>query len=678
MRIPQWLWGLLITTAVVAVVLAVSLQLASASDQDWYEAATLASGMLATVLTGVSIVLALNQRRAGAEEPIVEVIAKLQFKRVGEEIDRLGLSGDDYIDVEWSYDDTGNAAAEERGERISDDFGTARLGLDWLAIRPRLGVILGDRGSGKSVTAMLLTHQLLQLRHDDRDHARHIPVPVLLHVGDWDPETPLPEWAAAELTDQFDVADAEVAEDLVRDGDLLLVLDGFDEIPRPRRNKALKRLRRLLTDTHCSVVLASRITEYEDALKRAGRFPSTAVITLGTVAPEQAKRFLLDGTQAEGHWAPIIDLIDEHGSAVAKALESPLMVYLCSEVYKHDRPDRAVLARLKDRATVERHLLSAYLPALYDGSAHEGGPRYDRDRAIRWLRSIARQLEQGDTTRFAWWELFNAVAPQRYKTTIQIVTFLLSWPLLFLAFGPLFTSMSGLPRGIGLAAASAVVIAWAVSWVGADMRRDVDRQNEGPQYLTFRREQFSSRVARRFVYPWLIAMPAVVPTFWWTTGSASLTIAALGYMLLVALIALVNGARSVHHLQILGPRRVLSSTRNATAVTTVLYAIAVGLFLWAWFGVVLDYERAVWAGLSFGLMSVTVSTLLSPATWHLYRTAHLDLACSRPSRLPLRLMRFLEDAHRRGVLRQVGATYEFRHGELKALLTAPIPSAGKA
>lgn len=673
MRIPQWLWWSLIGTTVAALALAVSLQLASASDQDWYQAATLASSMLAVVVGVVTVVL--GRRRTEAEEPIVDVIAKLQFRRVGEEIDRLGLSGDDYIDVEWSYDDT---AAAERGEQLSDDFGTAKLGLDWLAIRPRLGVILGGRGSGKSVTAMLLTHQLLHLRHDDRERARHVPVPVLLHVGDWDPETPLLEWAAAELTDQFEVANAAVAEDLVQDGDLLLVLDGFDEIPRPRRNKALKRLRRLLTDTHCSVVLASRTTEYEDALKHAGRFPSTAVITLGTVGPEQAKRFLLNGTQAEGHWDPIIDLIDEHGNPVAKALESPLMVYLCSEVYKRDRPDRAVLARLQDRAAVERHLLSAYLPALYDGSAHDGGPRYDRDRAIRWLRSIARHLEQVDTTRFAWWELFNAVAPQRYKATIEIVTYLLSWPLLFLAFGPLFISVSGLTGGLLLVAVAAVVVAWVVGWVGADMRRDIDRENEGPQYLTFSREQLSSRVARRFVYPWLAAMLIAVPAAWLTTGSASLTIAALGYMLLVAVTGLVNGARSVHHLQILGPRRVLASTRNATAVTAVLYAIAVGLFLWAWFAVILDYERAAWTGLSFGLMSVTVSTLRTPATWHLYRTAHLDLACSRPSRLPLRLMRFLEDAHRRGVLRQVGAAYEFRHGELKAFLTAPVPSGSGA
>jgi hypothetical protein len=38
--------------------------------------------------------------------------------------------------------------------------------------------------------------------------------------------------------------------------------------------------------------------------------------------------------------------------------------------------------------------------------------------------------------------------------------------------------------------------------------------------------------------------------------------------------------------------------------------------------------------------------------------------------LPWRLMRFLNDAYQRGVLRQVGATYQFRHARLQDHLVA--------
>jgi hypothetical protein len=41
--------------------------------------------------------------------------------------------------------------------------------------------------------------------------------------------------------------------------------------------------------------------------------------------------------------------------------------------------------------------------------------------------------------------------------------------------------------------------------------------------------------------------------------------------------------------------------------------------------------------------------------------------------LPWRLMGFLDDAHRRGVLRQAGAVYQFRHARLQDRLAAQAP-----
>jgi hypothetical protein len=42
--------------------------------------------------------------------------------------------------------------------------------------------------------------------------------------------------------------------------------------------------------------------------------------------------------------------------------------------------------------------------------------------------------------------------------------------------------------------------------------------------------------------------------------------------------------------------------------------------------------------------------------------------------LPWQVMRFLDDAHHRGVLRQVGAVYQFRHAQLQdRLASRPMP-----
>jgi hypothetical protein len=76
-------------------------------------------------------------------------------------------------------------------------------------------------------------------------------------------------------------------------------------------------------------------------------------------------------------------------------------------------------------------------------------------------------------------------------------------------------------------------------------------------------------------------------------------------------------------------------------------------------------------GAAIGFMVGGTASLASSA-WPSYGTARIWLALRH--RLPWPLMGFLADAHTRGVLRQAGAVYQFRHIELQhRLATRPIP-----
>ena len=63
------------------------------------------------------------------------------------------------------------------------------------------------------------------------------------------------------------------------------------------------------------------------------------------------------------------------------------------------------------------------------------------------------------------------------------------------------------------------------------------------------------------------------------------------------------------------------------------------------------------------VVAVGVTGVINGAAWPSYGIARMWLALRR--RLPWPLMGFLADAHRRGVLRQAGAVYQFRHIELQ-------------
>ena len=74
------------------------------------------------------------------------------------------------------------------------------------------------------------------------------------------------------------------------------------------------------------------------------------------------------------------------------------------------------------------------------------------------------------------------------------------------------------------------------------------------------------------------------------------------------------------------------------------------------------------AGVLSGVLAGTARAFR--AGWPWYGVARLSLALHHQP--PWQLMGFLADAHRRGVLRQAGAVYQFRHMELQhRLATRP-------
>jgi hypothetical protein len=115
------------------------------------------------------------------------------------------------------------------------------------------------------------------------------------------------------------------------------------------------------------------------------------------------------------------------------------------------------------------------------------------------------------------------------------------------------------------------------------------------------------------------------------------------------------------------PALILGRDRGTFWMTGSATALALGLTA----GLGIEPAVGVAAGFGYGL---TVA-YLQAATGSL-ATTRLWLAMT--GRMPLRLMTFLDDAHRiHGVLRQVGAVYEFRHLELQRHLATP-PAHGTA
>ena len=111
------------------------------------------------------------------------------------------------------------------------------------------------------------------------------------------------------------------------------------------------------------------------------------------------------------------------------------------------------------------------------------------------------------------------------------------------------------------------------------------------------------------------------------------------------------------------------STRRAERTASIARSVADGVLIAATSGVAFGLAygaqsavtHALVFGAGFGLADRYMG--LSASVWGRYFIAKTWLALS--GRLPWRLMAFLDDAYRHGLLRRAGAGYQFRHARLQ-------------
>ena len=109
-------------------------------------------------------------------------------------------------------------------------------------------------------------------------------------------------------------------------------------------------------------------------------------------------------------------------------------------------------------------------------------------------------------------------------------------------------------------------------------------------------------------------------------------------------------------------------------LTGLMAGLVAGLFVGLFVGLVIGagIRAALVAGFMVGLVFGLVSGLAYPKTW----AASLAFAqLARRRHTPIRLMRFLEDARKREVLRTVGPAYQFRHARLQDRLAGQASTA---
>jgi hypothetical protein len=625
-----------------------------------------------------------------------------------------GLTGVEPIQVTWgkpSLPLTGPVAAAVGSHRFDPLPGMApvreaqlaegQIG-DLHAVYGGLGsgrlIIAGPPGSGKSGAAVLLVLAALQYRQQvpTQDKSK-VPVLVLFTAQDWDPQRePVMDWLTTRLQETYPLfvgsAGAATAATLVANGRIAVILDGLDEMAAGLRPVALQALSQ---QAWFRVVVLSRTVEMASAASRQGVLRAAAAIELRAIGPAEAACYLerIQLDPPPDGWRDLISRIrTDPASPLSRALDSPLTLTLVRDTYRSGDDARELLEFCdttvygtltpEAAADITDHLLDRVLPAAYANRPGQPPPPYDLPTAQNALTKIAARMNQDGTRDLEWWRIPAwAQAARRYL-------------MVGVAVGLAVGLVAGLLAGFGRGLVAGLLIGLVIGLVSGLVAGLLG----GLIYKLLARSAGQRRPPHRMSRMWLRK------TLNWRNLVIGLGVGleiGLGVGFRVGLVPDHNGGLVLGLVcglvaglaGVLGGalKDVLAADPNSTTAMTPTvswhddrrFGLGVGLVA----GLVVGLTGALGAespggleaGLGTGLVAglvVALGVVLGfSRAWSVSLTA-AQLATKW--RTPVRLMRFLDDACDRNVLRTVGPVYQFRHARLQDRLacqasTVPAP-----
>jgi hypothetical protein len=576
-------------------------------------------------------------------------------------------------------------------------------------------VILGERGSGKSAVAQRLALMLLASRRADTG-----PVPIIFRLHSWDPVIPLKVWLAAFLADNYNGLDAtdpggvRLAEALIDEGRILPVLDGFDEISSGLHKSALQQLNQTLMP----LVLTSTTEAYARTVRGDRTLARAAVVVLGPVAPEDLRLYLPRTAQTDpsaAHWASVLSSAEEtsgglENTPVGQALSTPLMVSLARSIYSDGPQDPADLldtARFPSPSAVEQHLLEQFVPAVYERRS-----MWRTQDIQRWLGHLARQQ---DRSGIAWWELADTVPRTQRGVAFAVPSAVLGAITGYLTFG----TVSGTAGVAGLLLLLGVMTGCFRS--PAPARMSLRASGRARHVLT---QLAIGPIGGATVG--LIGHPMVRQWGWLALTVAGGAAGALGGLLTgwgrrkdpeaetrplwreggFGLLGGTAGGFAVGCVCLLAGLSAPTGSYRAWLVLGVCIGLAFAMVSAVLVPTPLDTVvtpkallrsnrqyalfQMLTAGTSYGLVAgmlmdrvaglvcgaaVGIAVGIAAYAWGRWLVV-VRFWLPLSGQLPWRIWAFLDDAHERGVLRQAGAAYVFRHGRIQEALAVKRPSRG--
>ncbi|MGB3713944.1 MAG: NACHT domain-containing protein [Candidatus Promineifilaceae bacterium] len=342
--------------------------------------------------------------------------------RDGSLIDLKWRSRDESIEQPWA-EIVSSAAYDNLDVTDATSIGSVFENTD------RALLILGDPGAGKTTILLILAKDLIARARKDQSQ----PIPVVLNLVSWEAtRRPLADWIEDELTAKYQIP-RQLGRSWLESDQLVLLLDGFDEVRDRRRLECAEEINRF-RETHglTGIAVCSRTERYEAS---SINLKLGAAILLEPLTSDQVDEYLV----AAGPRLVALRATIQKDRSLQEMTHSPLMLSVMGAAYSdvsgiqviHESKS-SINVRTQDKIEYERgldqnrrrRLFDAYVRKMFE--RYGGDPAYPSRRTEMYLSWLARKLPQHNMSLF----LIEQMQPSWLPTLRWRRTYILSHGLI--------------------------------------------------------------------------------------------------------------------------------------------------------------------------------------------------------------------------------------------------------
>lgn len=262
-------------------------------------------------------------------------------------------------------------------------------------------LILGEPGSGKTITLLKLAEDLISRTEKDLSQ----PIPVIFNLSSWAKKSQaIKQWLIQELLEKYQVSKA-LGKQWVETESLILLLDGLDEVKAEQRNTCVQALNQFM-QTHgtTELTICCRIIDYQALTEQ---LMLRTAVCIQPLTPGQINYYF----DQAGEQLSALKTVLHHDKDLQGLATSPLMLSIMSLAYRDcATKDMVQGGTITD---YQKRLFDTYVERMFQRQS--ATQYYPRQQTQHWLIWLAQRMTAADQTVF----LIEQIQPSWLTTKLK-------------------------------------------------------------------------------------------------------------------------------------------------------------------------------------------------------------------------------------------------------------------